>query len=392
VSTEATAEPAPIASSQPIPLGAVLLDSNDQLAEGEPPAGQPVEDLVTRTALGGFGPSAAPKKEKPPVELHKYDSPFFQVVGKRAMTNNTIDFVLTRKSDVSLSTVDSNDGNDIDLAAAMIDRYAAEEYAKGTVEFPGAPEFSTLDYSLTFNLKPVQGAEKIVRDLGGSTMPTGDDATIYAFILLSPNAPVGEDKLLPVPRSIRINDHVSTMLFYAVAGLVKDCFNRGEIGGFAYEIDGELTMEKIRRAYLGIVDTPAAPKPAQGKKEVKGKKAPAADADVDEGQPTNHANTDPRHPRAFQAPVEADVVARKPASPREQREQHEGDPGSRSSDRVLQRHIEQTSSRHEELMAQLRINQKQQGQIIEGQSAILADNETLFKLMNLVLKTLEGKK
>lgn len=356
----------PPVSSQPIPLGAVMLDSNDQLADGAPPVGQPVAELVTQNSLGGFGPSSAPKKEKPPVEIHEYDSKFFRVKGKRALTNNTIDFVLERKSAVSLADVNNDTDNDIDLAAAVIDRFAAEEYAKGTVDFPGSPAFGTLDYALTFNLKPIQNAEKIVRELGGSTMPTGDDATIYAFILVAPNAPAGEDKLLPVPRSIRINDHVSTMLFYAVASLVKDCFNRGEVGKPLIEVPIEtITMEVIRRSYLGIVDAPAAPKAAPAKKE----KAPKAQAEPKE--------------------VTKDQVER-PA--RAEREQREGGPGGRASDRVLQRHIELTSSRHEELMAQLRINQKQQGQIIEGQAAILKDNETLFGVMNLILQTLEGKK
>lgn len=380
---------------QGIPLAAVLLDSNDELVEGSALAGQPVEELLTKTALGGFGPSSAPKKDKPPVELHEYDSPFFRLTGKRALTNNTIDFILTRKASASTTGIDTDTADDLTLAAVMIDAYASNQYLEAVMELPGSPDLKTLDYSLVFNMKPVQAAEKIVRDLKPETPPEGDDASIYAFILMSPNASQADDQLLPVPRSIRINAHAPTMLFYAVSALVKDAFNRGEVGTEAPQAtDGDLTMEKIRRAYLKITDNPNAPaKPTQTKKDVKAEKAArttqAMPAFGDERAAKSLAEEQRQEglarARAERAESNRDVAERPSRADREQR--GEGGQG-RASDRMLHRHIEQSSGRHDEMMAQLRINQKQQGQILEGQAAILKDNETLFALMNLLMTAL----
>jgi hypothetical protein len=376
-----------VASTQPIALSALILDSVEDLAEGAAPAGQPVEDLVTKTALGGFGPSSAPRREKPPVELHEYDSPFFRITARRAVTNNTIDFIFTRKSGVAFPVMNSETEDDLTLSAWLIESYAMEKYVEAVKELPTAPHLSSLDYSLVFNLKPVQTAEKIIRDLGGNKVPEGDEAMVYAFILMSPNVThVSDDVPVigTVPRSIRINEHVGTMVFYSVAMMVKEAFNRGEIGTEPPQAtDGDLTMEKIRRQYLKITGDANAPaKPTQTKKEVKAERAAKVT-----GAPA------PQAPADVSSKTDVDNVVRQPREraerpERDQRDQREGGTHGRASDRLLHRHIEASSSRHDELMAQLRINQKQQGQILEGQKAILDSNETLFSVMNLVIKAL----
>lgn len=379
-----------LASTAPIALAAVLMDSTDEMTEGSVPAGQPIQELVTKTDLGGFGPSNAPKRDKPPVELHEYDSTYFAITARRAVTNNTIDFIFTRKADVAWPE-DRTAMRDDETAIAswLIYDYAFDKYAEVVKELPSAPDFNKLPFSLVFNLKPVQKAESIVRVGDGEIEPKGDDAAIYAFILLSPNAPVSEDQLSVIPRSIRVNEHASTVMFYAVCTLIKEAYNRGEVGTAAPQAtDGDLTMEKIRRHYLKLLDSqPQAAKPTQTKKEVKADKAakvtgipaPQATADV-VTKDVVERNTEQRQPRER---------AERPE--RAEREQRENGTQGRASDRLLHRHIELSNQRHDDVMSQLRTNQRQQGQIIEGQQAILTSNETLFSIMNLVIKALGGK-